>query len=345
MRFLLDIPIVRLKKWRRAFTLIELLVVIAIIAVLIALLLPAVQQAREAARRTQCKNNLKQLGLAMHNYHDVHVRFAPNRLGRSGGMGGSPNFAALGWTVHLLPFVDQAPMYSSMNLDFHDPATANNGGSLFGPNAQAPVRAAREKVLPALLCPSNPQPAFYGPATGGWGGSYKDDSWNDGINGARTDYVGNMGFMFAGHRDCSLVTYPAPNGNTWAVSWDMNIQPLQGNNGVFGYHGSIGINQISDGTSNTLMIMESMHWVNKANPSVAFGDGMWFGPWAIHSVKMPINSDPQGDYRCDQWSSTHTGGAHGLMSDGAVRFVSENLDTGVRKAIGTRAGGETVGEF
>ena len=339
------VPFFRRQTWRRAFTLIELLVVIAIIAVLIALLLPAVQQAREAARRTQCKNNLKQLGLAMHNYHDTHGVFAPNRMGRSGGMGGSPNFSALGWTVHLLPFIDQAGLYGSMNLEFYDPATGNNGGSLFGPNAPAAVIRAREKVIPALLCPSNPQAAFYGPATGGWGGSYKDDSWNDGTNGARTDYLGNMGFVNAGHRDCPFVNYPAPLDADWSVSWDMNIQPLQGNNGVFGFHGSIGINQISDGTSNTLMIMESMHWVNKANPSVAFGDGMWFGPWAIHSVKMPINTDPRNDYRCDQWSSMHTAGAHGLMADGAVRFVTENLDTGVRKAIGTRAKADTVGEF
>ena len=341
----LAVPIIRFKKWRRAFTLIELLVVIAIIAVLIALLLPAVQQAREAARRTQCKNNLKQLGLAMHNYHDVHRIFPSNRMGRSGA-GFGPNFSALGWTVHLLPFFDQAALYGSMDLEFYDPATGLSGGSLFGPNAPASVRAGREKVLPALLCPSNPQPGLVGPgSTGGWGGSYQDGSWNDGITAGRTDYVGNLGFVNAGHRDCPFVNYPAPNGADWAISWDMGVQPLQGNNGVFGFHGSIPMDKITDGTSNTLMILESMHWRLKATPEQTWGDSQWFGPWAIHSVKMPINTDPQNDFRCDQWSSMHVGGAHGVMVDGSVRFVAEGLDTNVRRAIATRGKSDTVGEF
>ena len=325
--------VVRLKKWRRAFTLIELLVVIAIIAVLIALLLPAVQQAREAARRTQCKNNLKQLGLAMHNYHDTHSVFPPNRLGRDGAEWG-PNFSALGWTVHLLPFFDNSALYNSMDLDYMN--TADPAGSLFGPNPQPAVRKGREKVLPALLCPSNPQAGFVG------GGGYRDDAWDMGISGGRTDYVGNLGFMNAGHRDCPFADYP---GVEWSVSWDAGVQPLQGNNGVFGYNGSIGINKISDGTSNTVMILESMHWINKSDPNSFRGDGHWFGPWAIHSMEMPINTDPNSDWRCDQWSSMHVGGAHGLMADGAVRFVTETLDHGVRKSIATRARGETVDEF
>src|SRR5262245_12344660 len=102
--------------WRsnRAFTLIELLVVIAIIAVLIALLLPAVQQAREAARRSQCKNNLKQLGLGIHNYHDAFNRLPLNRMT---GRNGIPSvFGSIGWIAMTLPYIDQAPLYNTINF-------------------------------------------------------------------------------------------------------------------------------------------------------------------------------------------------------------------------------------
>lgn len=325
------------RHWSRAFTLIELLVVIAIIAILIALLLPAVQQAREAARRTQCKNNLKQLGLAMHNYHDTHNAFPPNRMADYQGANNFNNncYSSLGWTFQLLPYFDQAPLYNSVNTAYC--ATSNQGGdSLYGTSAPAPMIAARNTVITGLLCPSNPQ----GKITNG--GSFRDSSWDDGISGARTDYVGNLGFMNSGHRDCPFADYP---GVEWAASWDMGIQPLQNHNGVFGFQGSINLGQITDGTSNTLMIIESMHWREKEQKESVWGDSHWFGPWAVHSVEMPINTDPNSDYRCDQWSSNHVGGAHTVLCDGSVRFVGENIAHSVRLAIGTRGRNETVGEF
>ena len=331
--------VLRRPSWPRAFTLIELLVVIAIIAVLIALLLPAVQQAREAARRTQCKNNLKQLGLAMHNYHDTHRIFPNNRLAnvQSGGSTvnfGTDNYSSLGWTVLLLPYFDQAPLYGTIDFGFSNPA--NRNASLYGPGALPAAVTASRKIISGLLCPSNPQDPISG------GGSYKDDSWDDGITGARTDYVGNMGFMDAGHRDCPFANHP---GVEWSAAWEMNVPPLQRCNGVFGFQGCIGIDKIVDGTSNTILIMESMHWREKENPTVSFGDNHWFGPWAVHSTEQPINTDPNGDYRCDQWSSIHVGGAHAVMADGAVRFVTENLDHGTRRNISTRSKGEVNGEF
>src|SRR5581483_8700238 len=101
------------RSWKKGFTLIELLVVIAIIAILIALLLPAVQQAREAARRTQCKNNLKQLGLALHNYHDNFNTFPP---GGVNGTAATSNYQGWGWSIMLLPQIDQAPLYNQINF-------------------------------------------------------------------------------------------------------------------------------------------------------------------------------------------------------------------------------------
>ena len=340
----------RRRSMPRAFTLIELLVVIAIIAILIALLLPAVQQAREAARRSTCRNNLKQLGLAMHNYEATARIFPSNRMARSTSGFNNLPFQSLGWTVMLLPQIDQAQIFKS--LDFKLANAANAGGDSFYGNSSSATalgnvvtkefHKARETILPALLCPSNVQPNITGGSFGGWSGPYKDDSWGDGISGARTDYVGNMGFMNAGHRDCPQAGY---GGEDWSISWDMTVQPLQGNNGVFGYHGAIPISKITDGTSSTVMILESMHWTNKGDKVNPFGDSHWFGPWAIHSMKMPINWDPQNDFRCDQWSSLHTGGAHAVMCDGSVRFFNSNQDVKIRRAIATRAKGEPVSGF
>jgi len=337
-----------ISRWA-GFTLIELLVVIAIIAVLIALLLPAVQQARESARRTQCKNNLKQLGLALHNYHDTFKKFPVNRMGNRGAI---PNgFGSVGWLAMILPYIDQGPLYNSIDFSDQTGGTAGSGGNnrmaiLTGSAANV---AARRRVLPAFLCPSNPQEGLVTNQGGG------GDDWGSGIDGGRTDYVGNMGWMHAGHRDCPQGIYGGNwNGAAWADA-DFGITStgtpttLGGCNGVIGWQGCVGINQISDGTSTTLAVIEDHHWMNKATPANAEGDSLWMGPYAIHSVKMPINWDPQAnggrDFRCDQWSSIHTGGAHGLLCDGSVRFVSENVAWQVRQALGTRGQNETIGDF
>jgi prepilin-type N-terminal cleavage/methylation domain-containing protein len=140
---------------RRGFTLIELLVVIAIIAILIALLLPAVQQAREAARRTQCRNNLKQLGLALHNYHDNYQMFPPGNVSSSvGGWGAS-------WYMRILPFVDQAPLYN--RLTFSGAQHGWTGAlptSTYGPEGDANGAALNGITLNFALCPSSPMLAL-----------------------------------------------------------------------------------------------------------------------------------------------------------------------------------------
>ena len=149
---------------RRAFTLIELLVVIAIIAVLIALLLPAVQQAREAARRTQCRNNMHQLGLALHNYHDAHGTFPFGYIPRLGSQGST-------WGGMILPFVDETAIYNALNFDLpmDDPSRAN--------------RTAVAQTLEQFLCPSDP---YAGPSIGGY--------WYDSTGPqAVSNYLGGMG--------------------------------------------------------------------------------------------------------------------------------------------------------
>ena len=162
---------------RRAFTLIELLVVIAIIAVLIALLLPAVQQAREAARRTQCRNNLHQLGLALHNYHDAHSTFPPSSINAPFQRYGGALDPGHSWMTLILPFIDEASIYNAYNFDIKQDAAAN-------------LNTVAKQVIAQYLCPSCPYynvKTIYGwnhggnhyAASGGIYPNYSCDSWED----------------------------------------------------------------------------------------------------------------------------------------------------------------------
>ena len=356
-------------KWR-GFTLIELLVVIAIIAVLIALLLPAVQQAREAARRTQCKNNLKQIGLACHNYHDTAKQFPQNYDGRpynefakGDWQHGYGNF---GWLVMALPYFDQAPLYNQFN--FSD----NNGysGSNY-PGSQASVNgfgwtsqqntAASTTVLPALLCPSNPQPDKLQPwvATSSGGYNYNASN-NQPTPVGRTDYNGCLGFVRADWQNC-LASDRGGNGVPIAVSgsgetlgqafnaWGEGNNAYLGNmDGCFSFFGTCKIRDITDGTSTTILVLEDHHWsAGPRTPASVAGTVGWGGPMQVTSTALLINQNyayPDGN-QCHGMSSTHVGGAHCLMADGAVRFLSQNIASQVLHAISSKNAGDVAGDF
>jgi len=323
-----------MRRSRFGFTLIELLVVIAIIAILVALLLPAVQQAREAARRTQCKNNLKQLALACHNYHDTH-NIMPVNLDRSawGGPldGQHANFS---WIAMALPFFEQGPLYQSIN--FNIAGGAANGYGWQCDTAAARNLTAHRTILTTLLCPSNPTPKKLN-------GQYEGMVYAAAVNDvARTDYTGNFGFTTGGWRDC-----PRRPLGTGPWAWLDQPGSTNGGNGCFGYRGAVNLAEIIDGTSNTVLLQEDMHWRDynvKDNPH---DDSAWGNPLAcITTLQNPINyKDIQDDRRCHGWSSVHTGGAQCALADGSVRFVSENISGVTQKAIATRNGNETPGEF
>jgi len=358
-------------RWK-GFTLIELLVVIAIIAVLIALLLPAVQQAREAARRTQCKNNLKQIGLACHNYHDAFKQFPANIDGRAI-YGDSPpagisNNGGFGWLIFTLPFIDQAPLYNQFNFT----GQAMIGGPC-GPAASfANVNnvALAQKVLPAFLCPSNAQ----APVTGNWiqagagcwpGNGATGQNW---VSIGRGDYVGSLGFQYCDWNNCDGI--PIPNTGGWGGpangvtpigtatcdwQWGQTSQTCNGSSGVFGFLSAAQIKDITDGTSNTIAVFEDHHWQsgNKSQPNQSTSDDGWASSMNVHSTWTLVN-EPYGvqtiaagrdPVTCHGISSTHSGGAHILMADGAVRFLSENIGVITLQAISTRSNGEVVGDF
>ncbi|ODA33690.1 DUF1559 domain-containing protein [Planctopirus hydrillae] len=298
---------------RRAFTLIELLVVIAIIAILIALLLPAVQQAREAARRTQCKNNLKQLGLSLHNYHDTALQFPPLFLYEENpaACAATPcNEPSWGWTMMILPYMDQAPLYNTVN-----PGPITLKAAL----ADTTKRPLLQTPLAAFRCPSDVGQILTAQA----------------ISGQLT----------------SRSSYPGVNG-TGPRAY-MTAQA-----GIFGKR-NVGtkMRDITDGTSNTIMVGERAskiktnvndtytHWVGVSEGNT---DNSGFkGAFELAGTTgYAMNTPEAASWMFRGWfSSLHTGGAHFLMADGSIRFVSENVDLTLYKNLSTFSGGEVVGEF
>ncbi len=332
-------------KKSKGFTLIELLVVIAIIAILVALLLPAVQQAREAARRSQCKNNMKQLGLAFHNYHDV------NRCFPYAWMAGSDlNVSCYG--IMLLPYLDQAPLYNKW--DSSVPAF-NEAAALFSPPASVQQNLeVIQTILPVYVCPSTSEAAVHDytlPAdAAGAGVPPLDLTWT----AARTDYIATTGVR-------GTFADIAYNGNAGGSrSGALSVCGALENNPV------TRMRDLRDGSSNTFLLGERVggsniyrngqvdstlsaalgptngggwgdflngdHWIEGALYDGTIGGG---GP-------CPINCT---NTRSAGYMSFHVGGAQFLMGDGAVRFISENIAASTFAALITRGKGEIVGEF
>jgi prepilin-type N-terminal cleavage/methylation domain-containing protein/prepilin-type processing-associated H-X9-DG protein len=339
---------------RTAFTLIELLVVIAIIAILIALLLPAVQQAREAARRTQCRNNLKQLGLALHNYHDVFLMFPAMRRGPNDGAGRQGDQTGL---IALLPYFDQAALYNQIPQDATVPVVWTTT-----------YQPWRNTVGGVVLCPSAPIPTSgSGVSTNGPLGvkSYHfcvGTTINNNYSGA-TNGLFQFGAIVGGNKGFRNVT--DGTSNTLAMG-----ERVLGNNGNRSVLGQTAFNVTGVNANPILCQATSVNRQYTAATSIStWGSGtLWaFGHPAqtAFNTVLPPNSPSCWEANTDNPSnqpgifsltSLHTGGAHVLMADGAVRFVSENIDAGnygapptptygVWGALGTVAGGETVGDF
>jgi len=318
---------------RRGFTLIELLVVIAIIAILVALLLPAVQQAREAARRTQCKNNLKQLGLAAHNHHDVYNRMPVGHYGVPRSVPWSGNGPAnITWRQHqwfgilpqLLPYVEQSSLYNQLpqwkGLEFRpDPASAAGN---FLPEVpwfdDATSNALAQYKIGTFMCPSDPQKTRPSPP---YCPILKHMSESD-----YTFYV----VGFATERGYGETNYLGVGGYFGGASWG---QPFAG---VFGDRSlRTNFRDITDGTSNTLMFGEST--------GGDFLNWRWMGGGAMPAAWGFNNTPTQNWY---QFESYHTAVVQFALADGSVRAISKNIDSNLYIfSLAAMADGRVVGEF
>ena len=312
-------------KRRRAFTLIELLVVIAIIAILIALLLPAVQQAREAARRTTCRNNMKQIGLALHNYHDVHGVFPPGMVGvaTAGTAIGQPRWRSnpdfpdnqIGPGTFILPYLDQAPLYNRISARLFGAGGAAPGPWHLDTGAGSANELART-ILPAFMCPSDPM------------GGHNTDMNSFG----KSNYLPCSGS--GGHANHPYTTTA---------------------NGLFYLNSRIGIRDITDGTSNTIAYGE-----RGTGPASHWKGAIWMGqrdsstavPYAEYDSMTIISSgDAWTELNVNQqygrnFSSPHVGGVFFLLADGAVRFISETADhTVTLPNLAARNDGQVIDEF
>jgi prepilin-type N-terminal cleavage/methylation domain-containing protein len=321
------------------FTLIELLVVIAIIAILIALLLPAVQQAREAARRTQCKNNLKQLGLALHNYHDSFNTFPIGNLyAGTQDASGSPISHSWGWIAYILPYIDLGNDYNQLNFAYAGRCSEYMGQQeTLSPSVNWTWKSAKE----VLMCASDPNSGrtFSGP-TGS--GQYVVQNGTM----ATTNYLGVCGKTL--NWDCGM-------GSLWSITSPPN-QPCQnrtGYEGVLYSNSRTRISDIIDGTSNTCVVGErgqnislSYGWplCGRGYPPLYSGRKDHVLEMFTFSNGVP-NDDPDGGPSNQKYWSWHAGGAQFLMGDGAVRFLSYSINQGTYQALGTRATGEVIGEF
>ncbi|HQX48815.1 MAG TPA: DUF1559 domain-containing protein [Planctomycetaceae bacterium] len=289
----------------RGFTLIELLVVIAIIAILIALLLPAVQQAREAARRTQCKNNLKQMGLAMHNYHDVYNTFPPGCISMPYQAAATTELSCWSWGAFLLPYIEQNALYSGLSVGnatlAQNAATAN--GLLY---LQTPLSGFR--------CPSDTGPAL--------------NNFSAAVTYSRlvasTVPIATSNYVMV---SCSSVSTTPPF-----------VSATYGPPTGVGFNCSrVNFRDITDGTSNTLLVGERAF--KTGSLIVGAGNALGFSPVAgPGSALRPATAvlgipyygiNQSAIASTDQmraFSSPHVGGAQFTLCDGSVRFISENID-------------------
>lgn len=305
---------------RHGFTLIELLVVIAIIAVLIALLLPAVQQAREAARRSQCKNNLKQIGLAFHNYHDVFNTFAPGFQARTPPTANANDIERghWSWGASVLPYLDQAPLFNQLRVgdQLLEQALATNLNAMTTP-------------LPAFRCPSDTGPSL----------NNFDDTKSDNAAQNANQYnafVTSNGTDRIAIATSNYVMAANPSDSTTPMVYATQYGPPLG---VGFINSKVNFRDITDGSSNTILVGERAWRFNDLTIGAANALGFSSETDASGSnvrtaalAALAIGYDGinySATNRVHQrrgFSSNHVGGAHFTLCDGSVRFISQNID-------------------
>ena len=311
---------------RNGFTLIELLVVIAIIGILIALLLPAVQAAREAARLMQCNNNLKQIGLALHTYHEAFERLPQG----SGGVTYKPQYEKMApWGAAILPFLERQSHFDMFN--FHEDMRHPD-------NAVAVIIS-----VSTYLCPSDDEIGQNGVLDN------RTQQWSR--NPPRAMGMWYFGCMGPTHMDscpfCPDTTPSADSSNWCCQGWNFGNSPGPGIPigtfaGMFSrYHEGVRFVEVRDGLANTLMVGETI-------PSHCLWNCAFCNNFSTASTNIPLNNMEDAGTSFANWfrtcgfKSRHVGGANFCLGDGSVRFLSETIDFQLFNHLGTRAGGEVA---
>jgi prepilin-type N-terminal cleavage/methylation domain-containing protein/prepilin-type processing-associated H-X9-DG protein len=281
----------RLRRRARGFSLVEILVVGAIVSVGLALTLPAVQRARQDARRNACKNNLKQMALAMHNYHDAFVTFPPGWIVKDVKPAAGPGY---GWGTFILPFVDQAPLYNQ--IDFSVPPDITSSDRL-------------QTRLNVYRCP---------------------DDTSEETNPVRDEY-GTSNY----------------SGNYGNETLPGSVDASDKASGIFFRNSKVGMRDITDGTSNTLLLGEKC---------ISSAAGIWMGVRSNQNAGDSVTAcahETRMNTVIDSFSSRHGGGVHFALCDGSVRFISDKIDSQPAKAdkMGTfqmlshKSDGHPVGQY
>jgi prepilin-type N-terminal cleavage/methylation domain-containing protein/prepilin-type processing-associated H-X9-DG protein len=360
---------------QRGFTLIELLVVIAIIAVLIGLLLPAVQKVREAAQRMKCQNNLKQIGLGLHNFHNTYNAFPLGAERTAGGY----------WTAFILPYLEQDAVMRTLTFS-EDSGNANWASSPVITNASLsstdPTErniAACETVIQVFRCPSANLPEHVLDASGyippyfvkgrvpaSYLGCASGTAQNDFRPPPTVGTPGQPGYVLGSEGGPPVTSFGRALWRENGIFISRELNPTVHAGGM----GHIAIGDIADGTSNTIAVGEAVPYVDGPDVdttkqenynSGGRKDHWYFGgddcdnyegcDWseALGSTGVPMNlgggqplkvGDPMYDAWEVSYGSRHSGGANFLMADGSVRFIRETIDPKTFSALGTRAGGE-----
>ena len=329
------------KKSERGFTLVELLVVIAIIGILVALLLPAVQTAREAARRMQCVNNLKQIGLALHTYHAGQNKFpyGGDDADCENVDGGTRERNPMTWRILILPFLEEQALYDQ--LEELAAQSRVTGCYPVRPWDRSPLQL---NVVPGYFCPSDVEPIQQGFA-----------SWSGPSEAAICSYFGNAGPVSTGPRDwgmsnvCGKCTdgtapdafCPCEFGNTRTANRGFYHGHNSDGPGMLDmWPNKIGVRKVTDGASKTLHVGES-HWSPNKTDAGCNEHMQWMSSWAVASSVWGINSaDATGNWwgGCN-YRSRHIGGANFVLVDGSVQFMNDTMNLVVLANLAARNDG------
>lgn len=334
----------------RGFTLVELLVVIAIIGILIALLLPAVQAAREAARRTHCRNNLKQIGLGFLNTHDTYGYFP------SGGWGiawtadptrGAGSRQPGSWCFNVLPFVEQNALFQL------------GQGAQPGPDTEAAITRLLSTPVPMFHCPSRRAAELY-PSVHQYNNEFIPPpamTWPKMV--AKTDYAANAGSRRSLLSSISgPLTYQQADGNWDWTNWSGGPTKPYPADGISYYHSEVSIAQVTDGTTNTYMVGEKFVRTNNYDKGEPVGEdqnaysgfqsdqyrtteGGTYPLAADHAIDANLQQGKSDTYD-RMFGAAHTGGLHMAMCDGSVQFVSYSIDAAVHQSLGSRNDGAAI---